>query len=192
MHTRLGIPADQVAVLRDRYFHAYGTTLSGLMRHHAADPFDYLDFVHQVPIEDMLRPDPVLAQMLDRLPQQRVVFTNAAQAHAERVLSRLGIAHVIHEIIDIVRLDFVNKPSPEAFHKALGLCGETEPERTLVADDSLRNLETARSLGMTTVLVGRDDPDGVVDYHIARISELAGAVPGLDRPAAEGAAALES
>ncbi len=181
MHNRLGIPADQVGGLRDRYFRAYGTTLSGLMRHYAADPFDYLDFVHKVPIEDMLDPDPALAEMLGSLPQKRVVFTNAAQAHAERVLNRLGIAHVIHEIIDIVRLDFVNKPLPESFYKALELCGETEPERTLVADDSTRNLETARSLGMTTVLVGRDDRDGFADYRVASISELAAAVPGLKR-----------
>jgi len=180
MHDRLGIPAEQVAELRDRYFHAYGTTLNGLMRHYGADPHDYLDFVHQVPIEDMLAPDPLLAGMLAALPQKKAIFTNAARAHAERVLRRLGIAEAIGEIIDIVRLDFVNKPEAEAFRRALEICGEIDSTRALVADDSLRNLQTGKSLGMTTVLVGHPDPDGIADYRIARISDLAGTVPELD------------
>ena len=92
MMDRLGLSYDQTTALRRRYFEQYGTTLNGLWHNHAVDPQEYLAFVHAVPLEEMLHPDPDLAGMLHDLPQKRVVFTNANLQHAERVLACLGIA----------------------------------------------------------------------------------------------------
>jgi putative hydrolase of the HAD superfamily len=33
------------------YFHEYGTTLAGLTARHSIDPQDFLDFVHDVPLD---------------------------------------------------------------------------------------------------------------------------------------------
>jgi putative hydrolase of the HAD superfamily len=183
---RLRVPTDQVAALRDGYFRAYGTTLQGLIIHYGIDPMDYLDYVHQVPIEHMLDPNPALDRMLAGLPQQRVILTNASRAHAERVLERLGIGRHIERIIDITALGYVNKPAPEAYHRALELAGEQEASASLVIDDSVRNLQTAGSLGMTTVLVSADHAEAPVDFRIDCITQLLEALPGLAAPTLEG------
>lgn len=178
----VGIPSGRVAALRDQYFRAYGTTLNGLMLHHHVDPHDYLDYVHQVPIEDMIQPDLDLQRALGSLPQQRVVFTNASAGHAERVIRALGLEASIDRVVDIVALELVNKPRPESFLKAMALSGEKEAAACVTVDDALRNLITAHSLGMTTALVGRTDGCESVDYCLPRAADLVQAIPALTQP----------
>jgi len=187
MQERLGIPSDTVRAIRDEYFQTYGTTLNGLIANFGVDPSDYLRFVHDIPIEKMLQPDPELRSMLEGIPQQRVVLTNASRAHAERVMRRLGICEVIDRVIDILDLEMTNKPLPEAYLRALTLVGEADAAACVAVDDMLANLETAHNLGMTTVLVAGDGEGPVVDHRITRLAELAGAVPGLGARRSSGA-----
>jgi putative hydrolase of the HAD superfamily len=186
LHQRLAIPADQVMELRMKYFRAYGTTLNGLMANHDIDPFDYLAFVHDVPLDALLKPDPALSTMLAGLRQKRVIFTNASRDYAHRVLRRLGIEHEIDLIVDIIALEFQNKPRPVAYQKALRLAGEDDPHACLLVDDRVANLLPAADMGMTTVLVGDKESDPQIDFHISQISQLAATVPGLIEEIAPG------
>ena len=180
MTDRLDISALKADELRKQYFQAYGTTLNGLQIHHNVDPLDYLNFVHDVPIDSFLQPDPELREMLDRVIQKRVIFTNASRDHAERVLNRLGIEEQIDQVIDIISLDYHNKPEPDAYSRALSLTGENDPSACLLVDDRSRNLIPGKAMGMTTVLVGEDDPDPSIDFQINIITQLTETVPGLD------------
>lgn len=182
MRLRVGIPPEQVPTLRDEYSKIYGTTLNGLVALHRIQPEDYLEFVHDLPLEERLQPDLELRAMLESLPQRRVVVTNASRKHAERVLDRLGILHTIDAIVDILVLELCNKPQPEAYRRALGIIGETEPHACVAVDDMVANLQTAKGLGMTTVLVGNQRSDQGVDYHIARVAHLTRALPELLQP----------
>ncbi|NDC59012.1 MAG: pyrimidine 5'-nucleotidase, partial [Alphaproteobacteria bacterium] len=67
--------AAEAEVLRERYFELYGATVVGLSRHHACDPDDFMDDVHDVPLDEV-QPDPDLARLLAALPARRFVFTN--------------------------------------------------------------------------------------------------------------------
>jgi putative hydrolase of the HAD superfamily len=115
MVERLGFPPEQAEALRQRYYAQYGTTLRGLMEEYHIDPEDYLAYVHDVPLEDYLQPDPALDAMLARIPLTKVIFTNASEEHARRVLERLGVARHFPIILDVRRLDYCNKPDPEAY-----------------------------------------------------------------------------
>jgi putative hydrolase of the HAD superfamily len=176
---RLGLSHEKATQLRRRYFEEYGTTLNGLWRHHAIDPEDYLSYVHAVPLERMIQPDPVLDSMLRGLSQKRIVFTNANLQHAERVLSCLGVTAHIDAIVDLFALKMTNKPEQGAYARALDLAGETDPRACVLADDLPRNLVPARAMGMTTVLVGAAQQDGAADHRIDRITDLTRALPGL-------------
>lgn len=180
MTERLAIPAEKANALRAEYFRSHGTTLNGLRIHFQVDPYDYLDFVHDIPINDLLQPDPELRDMLAILPQKRVVFTNASLDHAKRILSRLGIEHEIDQVIDIITLEFQNKPKPSAYQRALSLAGEYEPYACLMVDDRVINLFPGKAIGMTTVVVGDSDTDPRIDFRISRITELTKTVPDLD------------
>ncbi len=167
MVERLGFPPEQAEALRQRYYAQYGTTLRGLMEEYHIDPEDYLAYVHDVPLEDYLQPDPALDAMLARIPLTKVIFTNASEEHACRVLERLRVAHHFPIILDVRRLDYCNKPDPEAYRRILQHLRAQGPECVFV-DDSPRNLRPARALGMITILVDGDATDGV-DFHVPNI-----------------------
>lgn len=156
---RLGLPLEEARALRFRYAHQFGVTLAGLMREHQIDPEDYLEYVHRLPLDQYLAPDPALNAMLARLPLLKAVLTNASAAHARRVLDCLGVTRHFHMIIDIRALEYVNKPQPEAYRRALGLLGAQGPECAFI-DDLPRNLAPAHDLGMITILVRAPSADG--------------------------------
>jgi len=176
---RLGVTYEEATRIRRGYFEEYGTTLNGLWHNHSVDPSDYLEFVHAIPLENMIHPDPDLRSMLQALPQKRIVFTNATREHAERVLACLGVSSEIDAIVDLFALEMANKPDTAAYERALKLAGESDPRACVLADDLPRNLAPARAMGMTTVLVGPEQHNGSDDLHIERIADLTRVLPGL-------------
>ena len=163
-------PADKVPELRKRFFHQYGTTLRGLQIEHQVDMDFYLNYVHDIPLDDLLAPDPDLSQILQALPQRKVIFTNANTTHATRVIQQLGLQVTFEFIVDVYALYPHCKPEVEAFHKTLAIIKE-DSHRCLMIDDNLKNLITAQSLGMATVSVGVHHHDG--SPHIPDIKALA-------------------
>jgi putative hydrolase of the HAD superfamily len=179
MRERLHMPKSQVTALRAAYLATYGSTLRGLMENHQVDPDDYLLYVHDVPIEAMLRPSAALAKMLSQLPQQKWVFTNASLAHARRVLAALGISQHFAGIVDIKALEYHNKPEEAAYQLALKAAGEHAAAATLFVDDQGVNLEPAKKLGAGTVLVGTREPHPAAGYCLLTLEQLPQVISGL-------------
>ena len=171
MSVRLGIDPDDVASLRRQYYERYGTTGRGLYLHHDVDLGDYFEFVHDLPVEEILQPDARLDAMLDSLEVEKAIFTNATAEHAQRVLRALQVQRHFGCIIGIVELEYVPKPDVRAYHRALELL-RARPEECLLVDDRVRNLSPGHDLGMTTVLVGGEDAADGADYVIADVTEF--------------------
>jgi putative hydrolase of the HAD superfamily len=161
----VGIPAPEVDALRREYWRLYGVTLQGLIRHHAVDPEDYLLFVHDIDVTSRLSPDTHLREVLEKLPQRKAVFTNGSVCHADRVLSALGIEDMFEKIYDIRVAAYQPKPFPEPYHAVLAELG-VSPERCIMIEDSRDNLQTAKKLGMGTILVGKGQTPDFVDVHL--------------------------
>ncbi len=184
MIERLGMEPDVAGALRARYRDAHGTTLNGLMLHHAIAPADYLEAVHAIAIEELLEPDPALGAMLAALPHRKVIFTNGSAAHAERVLARLDVRLHFTDVFSLECVAYVPKPEPAAFATVLAGIG-TVAGNCVFVDDRVDNLATARALGMRTVLVTDTDPaelaDGerAFDVAIASILDLPAALASL-------------
>ncbi|MGQ9457576.1 MAG: pyrimidine 5'-nucleotidase [Anaerolineae bacterium] len=180
MVERMGIPPEEAVVLRRQYYLQYGTTLRGLQEHHQVDTEDSLAFVHQIPLERYLHPDPELDAALAVLPQEKVIFTNATAEHAWRVLDLVGIRHHFRRVVDLRALGYVNKPDPGAYRRALSLL-RVPAEACALVEDSVRNLRPAKALGMATILVGQDgaDEEGV-DVAIPKLAHLPIALRALD------------
>jgi putative hydrolase of the HAD superfamily len=171
MTTRMGFPPEEAAALKKHFFLQYGTTLRGLQLEYRVDPDDYLQFVHDVPLEDYIAPDPALDAMLNRIRLDKVIFTNANATHARRVMERLGVAHHFSNVVDIHSVEFYCKPNPQAYQRVLDVIG-VPGSACIMVEDSARNLRPARELfGMTTVLVDGEKADGV-DYAIGNLMEL--------------------
>jgi putative hydrolase of the HAD superfamily len=161
----VGIPAPEVDALRRNYWRQYGVTLQGLIRHHAVDPEDYLHYVHDIDVTSRLVPDITLRKMLATLPQRKAVFTNGSTCHAARVLSALGIEDMFEKVYDIRVAAYQPKPFPEPYHAVLEEL-ETVAERCIMIEDSRDNLQTAKRLGMGTILVGEGQTPDFVDVHL--------------------------
>jgi len=179
MLEEIGIPEAEIPATRDKYWTTYGTTLEGLRIHHQVEPDDYLKFVHDLPLNDFLEPDPILRDLLKTLPQDLWVFTNADRRHADRVLNELGISDLFSGIVDLLALDFIVKPNRKAYQTALKLAGVTDPERCVMFDDLVQNLIPAKELGFFTSLVGENDSTNQVDIQLQSIHEMKEKMPQL-------------
>jgi len=176
----VGIPPQAADGLKRRYFHHYGTTMRGLILHHGIDPEDYLAFVHDLPLEEYIQPNPALDAMLAGIPLRKAVFTNADRAHAERVLGVLGVRRRFEKIIDVCDLNFNSKPHPSAYRGILDIL-DARAEQCILVEDAAANLAPAREIGMFTVLAwnglaATNDLADEADIRIADIIHLADAI----------------
>jgi putative hydrolase of the HAD superfamily len=145
--------------LRRTYIQTYGSTMQGLMRDYGIDPGHYLEDVHDVPVEDLLKKDPRLRDALKATGNDLVVFSNGSFNYAYRILRALGIADLIFDMFTIEYMDFIPKPLPWPYYKVMGQYGR-EPHEYLVVDDRISNIRTALDMGMSGVVIGNDDLQG--------------------------------
>ncbi len=165
------LPTADALALRQRYVHDYGTTLRGLQVRHEIDADQYMEFVHDVPVEEMIGPDERLERALSEIDAQKVIFTNASWEHAERVLAARQIRRHFARIIDVRDMDWICKPTPGVYPRLLTML-DAPAERCMLVEDNVRNLRPAAQIGMLTVLVNAQPEDGVVDFHIDEIWQI--------------------
>ena len=173
MEARLGYEKELARELRQEYLRQYGSTLRGLMIHQNIDPEDYLEYVHDVGVEERLAPNPDLVKLLKSIPCERAIFTSGHRPYALKVLRCLGAEDFFPQIFDIVFTRYIPKPNPEPYQQVLECLGR-EGKECLMVEDMPANLKPAKDLGMTTVLVGETPGgmNGFVDYEIKDILQL--------------------
>jgi putative hydrolase of the HAD superfamily len=183
LQTRFDLTPEQADLLRRQYFATYGTTMRGLQINHHIDPDEFLHYVHDIPLHQFLQPNPELDAVLAAIPQDKVVFTNASREHAGRVLRILGIRQHFSRIVDVRDMNYESKPQLSAYRRICELLG-LQPEECMLVEDNVRNLQPAKALGMTTVLVadGQDAAVDEVDYVIARIEDIHQVLARMDLP----------
>ncbi len=178
MHEVVRIPEAEVPAVREFYLKTYGTSLRGLQKHYGVDAEDYLRYTHELPIEQLLAPNPALDAMLGKLPQTKYIFTNSASYHAERVLKALGVERHFAGIIDVRAMQFRSKPDPFSYQLAFEHSG-TPAGETLFVDDMPVNLAGAKRLGAFTALAGSAESDPAADVSLPQVELLIEALPAL-------------
>ncbi|HEY9193720.1 MAG TPA: pyrimidine 5'-nucleotidase [Methyloversatilis sp.] len=141
--------------LRIHYWHRYGATLLGLMRHHGTQPRHFLHGTHDV---EALRPGIVferaLRHVLRRLPGRKIVFTNGPLHYAEAVLDAMDMRPLFDSIHAIEHSRYTPKPRIAGFLRLLR-DNRLTASRCIMVEDTAANLRTARQLGMRTVWISR-------------------------------------
>ena len=158
MIEQLGIPEHDVPFLREQYFKMYGTTLRGLEERHNVDKADFLAFVHDLPLQSYLKPDPIVREVIASLPTRNLIFTNADVSHARRVLSVLQLDDLFETVVDVNAVSPYCKPMPESFAIAMDLADEPDPRKCVMIDDLPRTTRAALNVGMASLLYGCDEP----------------------------------
>lgn len=137
--------------VQKKFFHEHGTTLNGLMLNYDINPNDFLDYVHDIDVTDLVA-SPELSAALEQLPGRKIIFTNGSHYHATNVSTQLGIDHHFEHIFDIVAADFKPKPHKPVYEKLVREFGIT-PEKAVLFEDMAVNLAPAHEMGMTTVWI---------------------------------------
>lgn len=173
LQEHLQLDEDEANALRQHYWHRYGATLSGLMRHHGTDPGHFLWHTHQFPaLQNMVIRAPGLRHLLRGLPGKKVVFSNAPQHYAHAVLKLLRIADLFDEVVAVEQARYRPKPDSFGFRYVMRRQG-VRASQCVMVEDSLENLQAAKRLGMRTVWVNEGlKKSEFVDVKIRDVMQL--------------------
>jgi len=146
--------------LRVRYWKRYGATVIGMVRHHNADPHEFLRRSHDFDVRPLVHSEYGLARKLARVPGRKILLTNAPADYARQVLDVLGLLPQFEALwsIDHMNLQGRIRPKPSLALMKQVLARLDVPARDVVlVEDTLRNLKSAHQLGMRTVHVFHPD-----------------------------------
>jgi putative hydrolase of the HAD superfamily len=154
---KLSLSLEDASALREKYWHRYGATLLGLIRHHGVDPHDFLNATHPVgDLPEFVRRLRGERYRLRQLRGERWLFTNAPRAYADHVLELVGLRQMFSRIISIEDMRACGrlcpKPSALLMRKVLALSGRPAG-RVVLVDDHDENLLSAHRLGMPTARI---------------------------------------
>ncbi|MDB2437838.1 pyrimidine 5'-nucleotidase [Hellea sp.] len=154
----LALQPQKARYVQKEFLAEYGTSLSGMMAVHGMDPAEFLDYVHDVDLH-MLEPDPQLRGFIQALPGRKFIFTNGSKGHAKNVAGHLNLFDLFDGSFGIEDVDYVPKPKRSPYIKFCDVF-DIDPETAIFFEDSVRNLEVPKHMGMRTVLVTSDEDWG--------------------------------
>ncbi|KAJ5899267.1 hypothetical protein N7495_004011 [Penicillium taxi] len=153
----LNLSVEDAHMLHQKYYQEYGLAIEGLTRHHKIDPLEFNEEVDDaLPLENILKPDPKLRQLLERLDTTKVkpwLLTNAYVTHGKKVVKLLGIEDLFEGITfcDYGELPLVCKPSQDMYAKAEREADAPSSESCYFVDDSYLNCVHAEARGWKSV-----------------------------------------
>ncbi|MBN1304750.1 MAG: pyrimidine 5'-nucleotidase [Anaerolineales bacterium] len=178
MHELLGIPAQDIPILREQYFRKYGTTLRGLEANYSIDRKEYLAYVHDLPLAEYIGPDVEQRAVIRSIPARKLIFTNADAAHAQRVLSVLRLEDCFEAIVDINAMMPFCKPQRETFNIALETAGEVTADHCALVDDLQHTTRAALEYGFFSILFGGQEMSDNANAVLKRWPDLPGLLEG--------------
>jgi len=146
-----GLDGQSARALHRHYYLQHGTTLRGLVDDNIDEAERFLEFVHDID-RTGLKPNPILAREVARLPGRKLIFTNGSRDHAILTARQLGLDGLFEDAFDIVAAGLTAKPA-EAAYNAFFERYEIDPQAAAMFEDVVKNLAVPKARGMTTTLV---------------------------------------
>lgn len=157
MSRRLGLTDAEATQLRQAYWHRYGATLLGLVRHHAVDPEAFLHQTHPMDsLEHHVWRTPGLARRVRMLRGQRWLVTNAPRTYAHRLIRILRLKGCFDRVVAIEDMQAMGRLRPKPSHwlwRHLARQARRPRSQVCMVDDSAENLRGAHRAGLRTARV---------------------------------------
>ena len=174
---KLNIDLSKAKEIQTKYFYENGTTLSGLMKYDKIDPYEFLEFVHDIDIS-WLPKDVLLREELIKIKEKKYIFTNGSHSHVKNITNQLGIEDLFDGAFAITDANFIPKPSIEPYKKIIKKFN-LDPKKSILIEDIAHNLKQAKFLGMKTVwlendetFASKDKDKPYIDYRIKNLSSF--------------------
>lgn len=163
------ISEEQANKLATDYRWKYGSSLMGLVYIEKIDPVAYRDFVYDIEYEKFISKDRKIIDLMNKLPQEKIIYTNASRKHAEAVLNIMGISNAFKMIVPVEDVYFYAKPTPQSFREML-IKTKIHPSEAIFLDDQPANIITGKSFGIGTILIGAEHKEA--DLCINELTDL--------------------
>ncbi|MEY2776607.1 MAG: hypothetical protein RLY30_705 [Pseudomonadota bacterium] len=154
---RLSLTHAEATALRQTYWHRYGATLLGLVRHHRANADEFLRQTH--PLEALgrhVRRVRGLGRRVRMLNGDRWLVTNAPREYAHGLIRLLGLKGCFDRVIAIEDMRAMGrlrpKPSAWLWRHLIRQSGRPRT-RICMVDDSTENLRGAHRAGLKTARI---------------------------------------
>lgn len=156
---QLGMGLDEASALRQHYWHHYGATLLGLVRHHGVRAAHFLEQTHRLPgLEERLRTSAHDRAALKRLRGRKFILTNAPRDYALRVMDALRLTPLFDGILCIEDMAMFGQPRPKPdarmFRHVIARL-KLRPSQCVLVEDTLAHQKAAHGLGMRSVWMAR-------------------------------------
>ncbi len=174
MAQKLDLSTEAASALRSQYWQDYGATLAGIQIHHPQiDLNDFLQSSHPLAsMTEVLCAEKDLDTVLTNICAQKIVFSNGPSFYVQHLLSALKISHHFQAALGVDDVDYLYKPKARAFDL---VCQQQslDAKYCVMVDDSLKNLITAKELGMKTIWFGPNTyANSQCDYHAHSLQDL--------------------
>lgn len=169
----LALDHDAATALRQQYWHCYGATLLGLVRHHGVDPKHFLAETHNFDnLGSLIITAPALGHILRKLPGRRIIFSNAPRSYTLNLLRLTSLLTLFDAVYTVESFGFQPKPLRSGFMKLLKR-ERVRANQCIMVEDSLANLVMAKRLGMHTLWLTRSHRNSPwVDHKLHHITDL--------------------
>jgi putative hydrolase of the HAD superfamily len=155
----LVLSREDAAALRTHYWHRYGATLLGLVKHHGVNQMHFLEQTHLLPgLEQRVRCSLPDRAALKRLPGRKFILTNAPRDYAMRVMNTLRLTECFDGIICVEDMTMFghHRPKPDArMFRHLAARLKVRRSACVLVEDTLAHQRSAKRVGMRTVWMQR-------------------------------------
>ncbi|KAF7684326.1 hypothetical protein TCON_0469 [Astathelohania contejeani] len=154
---KLGISFEEARDLGVKYNNEYGLGVKGYIYEHSLDPKGIFEHImNSMKPEELLNQDTELRDILNRIPYNKIIFTNGTLEQATRILNALGIMDCFELLFHVgySYKDFWSKPEKRCYKYIESIVGIEKPNKIYFFDDALQNINMANELGWHGIHVG--------------------------------------
>jgi putative hydrolase of the HAD superfamily len=158
-----GLPWDAARKISGDYRKQYGSTVNGLRDNHNIQPEVFLEYSYNMDLSELVVNEQ-LRDNLYKIPERKVILSNASEKYIEKSLNLMGIQDCFSDIFGIYKTNITPKPQPESLKTVLKYT-DSNPNKCIFFDDQVANLQMAKSFGLKTVLCHKEkDTTGTADF----------------------------
>lgn len=161
---KLGASPREAKKIRQDLLQRYRYEAEGIAQQYHQSPKEFMDFICDIDVS-FLPPNPQLDKLLAGLPQNKYILTDSTKKHVNDTLAALKVkTEHFSGIFDAGDGNYVFKPNRSVFETFFSQY-ELIPAACIMFEDNVLNLQTAKSLGMATVLISNEtNIPSYVDY----------------------------
>jgi putative hydrolase of the HAD superfamily len=161
--SHFNLPYAPARKISGDYRKKYGSTVNGLRDDHNIPPEVFLEYSYNMDLSE-LTINERLRDNLAKIPERKVVLSNASEKYIDKSLQLIGIRDYFSDIVGIYTTNITPKPPPGSLGKVLEIT-KADPSKCVFFDDQIANIKMAKSFGMKTVLCHKtEDLTGVADF----------------------------